>query len=175
MAVKAIRGLGEVPKLGKVPGLGQGKRGPSTIPTGKTALRPRPLGISSQMSTQARLENMAMQGVVGSLPERIVWRWLEDERLLYQAQKAEMGGRTVIGGAVVDFIVYGFMGKPVILRVQGGYWHGPAFSDRSTSDDEQAGRLRSLGYHVVDLWEQDIYDAALNNRLGDFIRLAIVS
>jgi len=115
------------------------------------------------------LEAAAMQGVDASLPERIVWNWLEREGHHYEASYNLLGGRLMIGGAVVDFIVYDMAATPVALRVMGDYWHGPGFPDRQERDDEQAGSLRRLGYQVVDLWEHDIYEAVVKNRLTEYI------
>ena len=115
------------------------------------------------------LEKAALQGVPGTLPERIVWKWLEDEDHLYEAQRAELGGRMWVGGAVVDFVVFDLGTNPVALWVQGDYWHGPAQGERQARDDEQADRLRLQGYVVVDLWEAELYEAARHERVGRYI------
>lgn len=115
------------------------------------------------------LEKAALQGLPGTLPERIIWRWLDAKNLLYQTQAVELGGRLVVGGAVVDFLVWGLAGPVVALRVQGEYWHGPLKPGQQSRDDEQAGRLRTLGYLVVDLWEGEIYEAVREGRLGAYI------
>lgn len=62
------------------------------------------------------------------------------------------------------------LGSPVAIRVQGGYWHGPTFHERTIEDQQQADRLRAQGYIVLDLWEQDIYDAVRFDRLDAYIR-----
>jgi len=113
-----------------------------------------------------------MQGVDGSLPERIVWRWLEDRRLLYQPQTQELGDRSA-HGATVDFKVFDLAAMPVVIRVQGEYWHGPAFPGRRAVDDEQAARLRAEGLIVCDLQEQDIYAAVQADRLTAYIMAEI--
>ena len=114
------------------------------------------------------LEAAALQGATGTLPERIVQRWLESAGHLYQAEHWEMGGRLVLGGAVVDFVVYDLAPQPVVLRVMGEYWHGE-LPGRQARDDEQAQRLRRMGYLVVDLWESAIYAAALAGRVGSYV------
>lgn len=119
------------------------------------------------------LEAAAVSPGLGTLPERIIWKWLEDSGATFRVQYAEFGGRGVLGGVALDFVVIGIAAAPVALRVQGGYWHGPA-SDRKAQDDEAAARLRMAGYLVVDLWEQDIYAAVRQDRLTQYIMWRIV-
>lgn len=115
------------------------------------------------------LEAAAVQGVVASLPERIVWKWLVDHGHLFTTQKAELSSPQTVGGTTVDFVVYSLAPQPVVFRVQGVYWHGPEFPGARAHDDEQAGRLRRQGYLVVDLRENDIYEAVLRKRLTRYI------
>lgn len=115
------------------------------------------------------LEKRAKQGVIGTLPERIIWKWLEDRGYSFTVQQAELGGRNQVGGAVVDFIVWDYAGKPVAIRTMGDYWHGPAFPNRRNRDDAQAGKLRARGYLVCDLFESEIYEYALDGHLGRLI------
>ena len=115
------------------------------------------------------VEKAAMQGVEGTLPERIVWKWLEDEGHVYEAQQAELGGRLWVGRAVVDFVILDMGSAPVMVRVQGDYWHGTNYPERKARDDEQAVRLRGMGYVVVDLWEGELYEAARRERVGRYI------
>jgi G:T-mismatch repair DNA endonuclease (very short patch repair protein) len=119
------------------------------------------------------LEDAALQGVMGSLPERIIWKWLQGQGYLFRVQQAEFGGRGQLGGVALDFVVFGMAAMPVALRVQGAYWHGPT-SDRKALDDEQAGRLRMAGYLVVDLWEQDIYTAVRGHRLTAYVMERVI-
>lgn len=116
------------------------------------------------------LEVHAAQNVMGTLPERIIWKWLLALRVPFEAQVRFFGGRQVKGGTVVDFVVWGISARPAVLRVQGEYWHGPAKPSEAANDDAQAVRLRELGYIVVDLWESDIYRTALLGDVGEFIR-----
>jgi hypothetical protein len=133
-------------------------------------IKPRRITLQPEVPGEKKdpLEAAALQGAPGTLPERIVQKFLENEGLLYQRQAAEFGGSRQLGGQTLDFVVYGLAAFPVVLRVQGQYWHGP-LSDRMSLDDEQAGRLRLQGYLVVDLFEQEIYRAVLNHNLRRFI------
>ncbi len=160
-----IRNLGRVGKLKALPELGQATRvrGPLVAPI---AMKVR-LGLFGPRGDP--LEEFAIRSDIGTLPERIVWKWLEDGGYQYEYQLAAMGGRDVVGGAVLDFIVYDLAGRPVAIRVQGEYWHSSAFPSRQARDDEQYYRLVAMGYAVVDLWEQRIYDAAMNKRLTQYI------
>lgn len=163
-----IRGLSTVRKVGSVGEVGSGTiRRPITTPP---PLLPREAAWAAK---EDPLEKAAKQGVPGTLPERIVWKWLEDNDHQFVTQSEEGGGRLSVGGAVVDFLVYTMAAQPVAIRVQGDYWHGPAFPERQARDDEQAERLRKWGYIVVDLWEHDIYDAVLNNRLTSYIEAEV--
>lgn len=156
----------EIPGLPKIPTI-RNVRGIRALGPSRITLRPEIGGETK--SDKEILEGEAKQGVEGTLPERIIWRWLEREGFIFSTQSAELGGRTTVGGAVVDFVVYGYIAQPMIIRVMGGYWHGPAHSDRMQGDEEQKARLEGLGYHVVDLWEEDIYTAAKRQGLRDYI------
>jgi G:T-mismatch repair DNA endonuclease (very short patch repair protein) len=74
----------------------------------------------------------------------------------------------------IDLAVFNYPGfnKPIAIYAHGTFWH----SGSRVFDDEQiAWRLRDAGWHVVSLWENDILDAALNDRLDRFIDDAIRS
>lgn len=158
-----IDGIG---KVGKIPAL-------SDMPRTRRAtierIPARPRGAVRYGAGEDKLEKAALQGVPGTLPERIVWKWLIDQDYSFVGQYAESGGNLVVGGSVVDFVVYDIAGKPTALRVMGDYWHGPKFPTRQARDDEQFYRLVSMGYVVVDLWESDIYQAVEHDRLTAYI------
>lgn len=124
---------------------------------------PQPLGKGEN-----ELEKAAKQDVDATLPERIVWKALEEQRLAFRTQVTLFGGVSP-GGARVDFLIYNIRARPVVLRVQGDYWHGRSFPARQARDDEQAGRLRAAGYLPVDLWESDIYQAVRYKRVWGYI------
>ena len=168
--ISGIRGLGEIPGIEGIPPIWDTPAVPPTIKAERIVLRPRLLdrGVERDL-----LEEAAMQGVVGTLPERIVWKWLVDRDYRFIMQRSEFGGALVLGGAIVDFVVYDLAGQPVALRVQGTYWHGPAFPARQARDDEHYHRLTAMGYLVVDLWEHDIYAAVLHKALTAFILGAV--
>lgn len=113
--------------------------------------------------------------VQGTLPERIVYKALKDRRLIpgiFDFQSTLTGGRLQLGGMVADFLCER---PPLIIRVQGKFWHGEF--DRQTGnlmhgdivqgrkDDEQGQILNSMGYAVVDFWEDDIYDQFILDHL----------
>jgi hypothetical protein len=164
--MQGIRGIGKVRKIAKIPDLAEMPE-PKRAKVERIPVKPR--GSVRWGRKEDPLEKAALQGVPGTLPERIVWKWLLDEDYLFETQLAVAGGRMVIGGSVVDFVVYDIAGQPVALRVQGDYWHGPKFPDRQARDDEQFWRLHQMGYKVVDLWESDIYEAVRQERLTPYI------
>lgn len=158
--IRGLSGIPEIRKLGEV----ARARGISQEPI---PIAPR--GSVRWGQKEDPLEKAAMQGVPGTLPERIVWKWLVDQDYSFIGQSSEFGGRLTVGGSVVDFLVYDIAGKPTALRVMGDYWHGPKFPDRQARDDEQYYRLTGSGYLVVDLWEHDIYNAVRRGRLTPYI------
>lgn len=106
--------------------------------------------------------------VHGTLPERILYKALKDRHMIpemFSFQSSLVGGRIYLGGMVADFLCER---PPVVIRVQGEHWHGQF--DRETGDlihgdivqarrdDEQGQELNSLGYAVLDLWEQMTYN-----------------
>ena len=102
----------------------------------------------------------------GTLPEQMVALALCWLKLPFQCQRSENGGRLRLGGAVVDVVV--FLGsKPVIIRVQGEWWHSGA--DRKTKDAVQLERLRAKGYRVWDAWEGECYQAWVDGRLKQWV------
>jgi G:T-mismatch repair DNA endonuclease (very short patch repair protein) len=161
--IGAIKGLGD---FAKIPKLTEPRSRPRKIQAEPITIRQRPVSRESEADV---LEKAAKQGVVGTLPERIVWKWLEDHDYRFITQGAEFGGRMVLGGAVVDFVVYDIAGQPTAIRVMGDYWHGPKFPGRQARDDEHFMRLSQMGYLVVDLWEGDIYEAVKRDRLTAYI------
>ena len=155
-------------KARALPKIGQGFS-LEKMPAVKAWSRPAELGVEEDP-----LEKLAKQGVLASLPERIVWAWLERKGYSFTMQAAELGGRNQVGGAVVDFVVWDMASRPVAIRIQGQYWHGPSFPGRRARDDEQAAKLRMKGYLVVDLWEQQVYEYALTGHLGQLIDRLLV-
>lgn len=96
----------------------------------------------------------------GTVPELVVYDWLEQKKIPFAYQGEFGGGRSIHGGAVPDFVV-NVGGRGLVLRVQGEYWHTlPGQEDR-----DLAQKLLMMGqyveglrvYAVVDVWENDLY------------------
>lgn len=108
----------------------------------------------------------------GTLPEIMVGLalvWLDWH---FDWQSSELGGRLYLGGGVIDFKV--FLGTGfVVVRVQGSYWH--ALPERVYKDAVQFTRLHALGYKIADIWEQDLYQAWVENRLKELVRDAVLN
>ena len=160
--IKSLGSIKAMPKLGK---------GGWTKPPPIKQIVVNPKEPGKQVDP---LEAKALQGVPGSLPERIIWKWLEDSGHLYEVQRAMFGGRRIAGGMILDFYVYSIGGRRIALRVQGEYWHGPTGPGKKSKDDIQAFRLRARGFLVVDLWEHDIYQAALSGHMRRYVMGAIL-
>jgi len=68
-------------------------------------------------------------------------------------QSSLQGGRLFLGGMVADFIL---VTRNVIVRIQGRKWHTGFEQERR--DDFQRDILEGMGYHVLDLFDDTIYD-----------------
>jgi len=123
-----------------------------------------------EQGVREKMEAYALeQGIVGSLPELIV-HWELTRRGLrdgsnFDFQSSVMGGRLELGGAVADFK---FLDRPLIIRVQGVYFHQKFEAmGLGVGDEEQKLWLERFGWLVLDLFEDVIMDA---ERLDDWMR-----
>lgn len=93
-----------------------------------------------------------------TLPEGILYAWLEKRRLNFVYQAEAFGGRAQYGGQVPDFWLPEL---GVAINVNGDYWHGSLL--RSRRDAENKIRLMGSKIEgvrvtaVVDLWESTLY------------------
>lgn len=96
--------------------------------------------------------------------ERIVINWLTYHKIVFQFATSLKGGFFELGGAVVDFLL---PERNLAWRVMGEYWHrGVVPSGRDTIQREM---LTSLGWRVVDIWGDDIF-----NRLEETMQKALL-
>ena len=117
-------------------------------------------------------ERRAVQGIRGTLPERIVYMWLVKVLRLvsgvdFSFQASQDGGRANLGGLVVDFL---FPIMMMVINVQ-----GPTHKEylRSQKDKEQTAILEDMGYRVYDLWDWEIYDEYLfENKMRKLFNIA---
>lgn len=165
-SLRKLRSIGEIEGITAIGSVGAQPK-PVEISGAHIHLRMR-VSLGAFGPRRESFETWAMPGDIGTLPERIVWKWLEDNRYLY-AHELTIGGGREMGGAVLDFLVYNMADRPVAIRVMGDYWHGSAFPGRQAKDDEQSARLRDRGYIVVDLWEGDLLEAVEAGRLMEYI------
>ena len=95
--------------------------------------------------------------VAGTLPERIFYKALLDrgmrEGVDFSFQSSLQGGRLFLGGMVADFIL---QTRALIVRIQGRKWHTGFEAERR--DDFQRDILENMGYHVLDVFDDTIYD-----------------
>jgi len=109
-----------------------------------------------------------------TLPERIVYKKLTqlvgESNFIFQ--RSALGGRAILGGFVIDFLVY-ITNPPILIEVQGMHWHQPKDAYR---DLERALVMSSMGYEYHEIWEDDIYssDERLEQILGDILNRWIV-
>lgn len=127
-------------------------------------------GTRTRIDAQAALEARAIQGIDGSLEERIVYAALVQHGFKpdvdFTFQSSEFGGRAVLGGLVADFL---FEVPGVVLQVQ-SYWH-TLTREIERRDDDQAALLQAMGYVVLELWPDVIHSQAaldlwITNHLG---------
>ncbi len=116
-------------------------------------------GISRPEVGQDPLEARAAphDEVRGTLPERIVYKSLIEEFHLlpgsdFNFQTSLQGGRIDTGGIVADFI---FPIMMMVIQVQ-----GPTHFEylREKKDEEQKMALEEMGYVVLGIYEDEIYD-----------------
>lgn len=94
--------------------------------------------------------------VRGTLPERIVYKWLVDNYFTpgwdFDFQSSLQGGRAELGGIVADYI---FRPRMMILQVQ-----GPTHDQflRQRKDSEQLLILSQMGFTVEYIEDQVIYN-----------------
>jgi len=96
----------------------------------------------------------------GTIPELIVYQWLEQEQVRFIYQATAFGGRAVRGGLLPDFVVIQG-GSGAAWQMQGDYWHSKKFNP----DRDESSRIRLLGSEfegvkvesVIFIWEDRLY------------------
>jgi len=89
---------------------------------------------------------------IGSEPEWYAFQALTSLRVDFTFQSQLMGGRTVLGGAIVDFIIPNLN---LVIGIQGTYWHYSS-AGRIASDKAQRIAIESTGTRVIWIQEEDI-------------------
>ena len=91
---------------------------------------------------------------------------LKRRAITFSAQVSFEGGRGILGGMAVDFILPDYN---MVIRVMGP-WHN--FPEARSRDEMQRVYLSGRGFTVIDLWEQDLenLDQVLAQKLGTPIR-----
>ncbi len=139
-------------------------------PTGQLA-RPKPMRAQDIVTQRRRgpyrptigedpLERRAVQHIVGTLPERIVYKELLRRGLKepddFTFQSGLFGARYERGAAVLDFLIHRWE-PPIVLEVQGEYWHTGV--QNTARDLTRLARIQQLGWEIHFLLEREIYDA----------------
>lgn len=118
----------------------------------------RKLGGDAQLAK--RIMKLADQFPVATIPELLVYTWLQREGLKFEFQVPLMGGRNMSGGLVVDFLLYRDGTSADVLSVNGNFWH--SISRKGLHD--QTASLRMIGQQVrgatiarvIEIWESDL-------------------
>lgn len=161
--------LSQLPELGSRP-----RRKPAELTAPRDAKLTVPKSLNYErikrevMAAIGRLagDKQAQIPAAGTLPEQMVAYALVMLSYSFECQNAQSGGRLRLGGSIVDFIV-AIGGAKSVIRVQGDYWH--SLPERKAKDAVQLLRLQAKGYRVVDLWEHDVYQAWIENRLVQWV------
>ncbi len=95
-------------------------------------------------------------GPHSSIPARILVKAIAEMGIPYRAEVPVFGGRSRLGGAVLDIYLptIGGARNGTVVRVQGEYFHEQAGALQR--DMSQLLALKAAHYRVVDIWVHDI-------------------
>lgn len=108
-----------------------------------------------------RIMRLAEQFPVATVPELIVYTFLQRFGYDFDFQTELFGGRRFSGGLLPDFVVYNGNGPATVFQVQGEFWH--SISRKGFHD--QTSQWRMIGMQVrgttigkvIEVWENDLY------------------
>lgn len=111
-----------------------------------------------------RILSLQKKFPVATIPELLVYNWLQKEGYSFEFQVEMYGGRNFSNGLVVDFLLPRDGTSGDVWPVNGMFWHSIA---RKGLHD-QTSSLRMLGQivrgvtvaRVIELWEDDILNLA---------------
>ena len=105
-----------------------------------------------------------MQTRVATDIELLVLGYLDRHKVAYEFQSSLMGGFFELGGSVIDILI---PDRRLAWRIFGEYWHrGVSVSGRDLIQKES---LSAMGWKVVDIWGDDIF-----NRLEETMQKALL-
>ena len=129
-----------------------------------------PYSGRAQGGRREELEKYAAQPKeLGTLPERIWYKWLEDNGIEFSFQQQFGDIRFKGAGNLSDFFLPTIGNRGTIISVVGLYWHLLTF-DR---DLEMYQRLVSKGYRVVSSYEDEIYRESLAGTFDSYAKETI--
>ncbi len=107
-----------------------------------------------------RIMSLSKQFPVATIPELLVYTWMQREGLKFEFQVPLFGGRNFSNGLVVDFLLYRDGTSADVISVNGNFWHSigkKGFHDQTSS-------LRMIGQQVrgatiarvIEVWESDL-------------------
>lgn len=108
-----------------------------------------------------RIMSLAEKFPVATVPELIVYSFLQQHGYNFDFQAELFGGRRFEGGLLPDFVVRGSNAEGIVFQVQGSHWH--SISRKGFND--QTSQWRMLGQvvngvtikKVIEVWEDDLY------------------
>lgn len=92
--------------------------------------------------------------------EKKVWTWLVRNNIQFETERVMLAEARELGSAIVDFVI---PDKNLILRVMGSYYHSGL--EAKARDEFSKERLMNQGYIVIDLWEENLSAARIENTM----------
>lgn len=115
-------------------------------------------------SLAKRVSKLTRKYPNGSVPELVAMDWLDRRNVPYQYQVPFAGGRSVRGGAILDFVLRR-QGGVIVWRIQGDYHHGKFLQEAFDKEQRLAlQRSKVQGQDVrsvVDIWTRRVIDRSL--------------
>lgn len=162
--------LGQRERPAKMPTLGQAVPRVASLVDDEYA---RLLNALEDAALVRRIIKLKRQFPLGTYPELVVMDWLNRRALRYEFQFRVLGGRAIMGGQVLDFVID--QGRDVlILEVNGVYWH--TRPGKTRIDEAQKYALLGLRIWgkpvgaVITVWDSRIMD---KRRLNPVMQMAL--
>lgn len=121
----------------------------------------RALGGDTNAEKLAKtVQTLQVQHPYATVPELVTYNWLEAQGVSFRFQAALLGGRSVRGGALPDFVLQMSRQGGMVWNVNGTYWHNiPVVMEREqVQREELIGKTYDgiLIQNYVALWEDRI-------------------
>lgn len=155
-------------RFSNAPAFKRSRRFPKLIPVqvpdwdvSETTVNDLARRLGGDRKLAAQIVSLQQKFPRGTVPELIVYLWLQKKGYQFEYQVELYGGRRFEGGLIPDFVLYRNRTNADVWQVNGQFWHSIAkkgFADETNN-------IRMLGQivngatvdRVISLWEDDIY------------------